>query len=404
MDELGAVVVPGFRFASVAAGVKKSGTERHDVALLDAGALVPAAAVFTRNRVRAAPVRVSEARVRAGRLRGVIVNSGNANACTGAAGLRDAEAMTRFAATAAGGSAREWAVASTGVIGVPLPMDRVADGIERAGADLNAGGFAGFAHAILTTDSGVKAATRTLTLGRRRVILAGCTKGAGMIAPNMATTLTFLATDAACAPAWLRRTLAAAVDGTYNRVTVDGDTSTNDSVFLFAGGAAANSAITSDAGAGAKLRTALFELLHELALMLVKDGEGARHLVRIRVTGAKSEADARRVARRIAESPLCKTAFYGRDPNWGRILCAAGNAGVPLVPERLALHLDDVLLVERGLGLAAREPGLEARAHAVMSLPAYTVRLHLGVGRAEASLHTCDLGHDYVKLNADYRS
>ncbi len=397
-------IVPGFRFAGVAAGIKKPGTTRLDVGLLVADVPAAAAAVFTRNRVKAAPVVVSQARIKRGRCRGIVINAGNANACTGERGQLDAEAMTQLAAEALGHGARgeDFCVASTGVIGNLLPMDRLSDGIGRAAAELSASGFDRFAEAILTTDKGPKTATRHVKIGRRPVIVAGCTKGAGMIAPNMATTLTFVATDAVCAPAWLRRMLREEAETSFNTVTVDGDTSTNDSLFLLASGASGAPPIRADDADGKRLRAAVREVLLELAFKLLVGGEGATKLVTFAVTGGASVPAARAVARRIAHSPLVKTALHGADPNWGRLLCAIGNAGVPIVPEKIEIDIGDVPIVRRGVGVMP--PDVEARAHAVMATPRYTVHVRLGQGRALAECSTCDLTAEYVSINADYRS
>ena len=392
------MIVNGFRFAGVAAGIKKKGGP--DVALLAADAPAATAAVFTGNRVKAAPVLLSVANLKAarGRIRGVVVNSGNANACTGRAGAIHARAMGAAAATAIGARPHELLVCSTGVIGQPLPIDRVVAGTRAAGQALRAEGFADFAAAILTTDRGPKVATRTVKIGRASIALVGCTKGAGMIAPNMATTLTFVATDAAIAPAALARLTRAAVAPTFNAIAVDGDTSTNDTLAVLASGA--TGPVLTGTGA-AKLGAALTELLAELATLLMRDGEGVHHVVTIVVRGAASERAAAAVARRIATSPLVKTAIAGGDPNWGRILCAVGNAGVALTSDRLGLRIGEVEVVRRG----TVAPGYdEAAAAAVMTAPSYRVTVDLGSGKASAQMLACDLSHEYVSINADYRS
>ena len=385
------LVCPGFRFAGVAAGIKAD--DKLDVGLIAADGAASAAAVFTRNRVAAAPVVLSRALLARtqGRLRGVVVNSGNANACTGPAGVRDARRMATLGRAACGGQAL---VASTGVIGRPLPMDRIASGIAAAGAALAADGFARFAEAIMTTDKRPKVAARDVMLGRRAVRLVGATKGAGMIAPNMATTLTFVVTDAGVAPKALRALVAAAVDPTFNAIAVDGDTSTNDTLAVLAGG-------TGQATPGELrvLRAALTDLLDELAHLLVGDGEGVHHVVTIDVRGARTSRDARAVARRVAVSPLVKTAIAGGDPNWGRILCAVGNAGVELRPDRIALEIGGVPVVRRGAAVDGWNPAAVA---AVMKTPAYAMTIDLGLGRAQARHLACDLSHDYVTINADY--
>jgi glutamate N-acetyltransferase / amino-acid N-acetyltransferase len=392
----------GFRFGAAAAGIKKQ-SGALDVGLLACESVASAAAIFTQNRVKAAPVRLSQALLRkaGGRAQAIVVNSGNANACTGAAGTRDARQMAAAAAAAIGADAGQVLVASTGVIGVPLPMERVAAGIGAAAESLSADGFDAFAHAILTTDKRAKAAGRTVTIGGSKVTLIGCTKGAGMIAPNMATTLTFVATDARVAPRGLDAAIRAAVAPTFNAITVDGDTSTNDTLALLASGRAGKGK-SGLAGADARRFTeALTDLLDELARALIGDGEGVHHVVRVCVRGARSDAAARKVAQRIANSPLVKTAIAGGDPNWGRILCAVGNAGVPIRPERIDLTLDDVAIARAG---AAAPDFVEARAAEVMQRPTYDLVVDLHDGKAEARYLACDLSHGYVEINADYRT
>lgn len=392
------MIVSGFRFAGVAAGIKKKGGL--DVGLLATDAPAATAAVFTGNRVKAAPVLLSAAHLRAarGRTRGVIVNSGNANACTGRTGAAHARTMATAAGAAIGARPGQLLVCSTGVIGAPLPIERVTSGIAAAGAALRPDGFADFAAAILTTDRGPKIATRTVVIGKTPVTLVGCTKGAGMIAPNMATTLTFVATDAALAPAGLSKATRAAVEPTFNAIAVDGDTSTNDTLAVFASGA---SGASLTGAAAAKFTAALTDLLADLATMLMRDGEGVHHVVTIEVRGAASPRAAAAVARRIATSPLVKTAIAGGDPNWGRILCAVGNAGVPLDPARLGLRIGAVEVVRRG----TLAPGYdEAAAAAAMQAPAYALTVDLAAGKSSARFLACDLSHEYVSINADYRS
>jgi len=350
-------------------------------------------AVFTSNDVKAAPVLVSRAALARARgdVRAVVVNSGNANACTGDAGMADARAMIAATAAAVGVPRKHVLVASTGVIGQRLPLARVEAGIGAAAATLGRG-FDRFAEAILTTDRGAKTA-------RRRVggaTLIGCTKGAGMIAPNMATTLTFVCTDAKLSRAALDRATRRATEQTFNAITVDGDTSTNDMLLVLASGA-------SGATPGGKaFDQALTDLLGDLAVQLMRGGEGVHHVVTVHVGGAKSVAAATAAARAIANSPLVKTAIAGGDPNWGRFLSAAGNAGIRLRPERVDIWLDRVPIV-RG-GQAAPGPDLEARAARVMQRPEYTLRLDLGAGTAQARYLACDLSHEYVSINADYRT
>jgi glutamate N-acetyltransferase/amino-acid N-acetyltransferase len=392
------VTCPGFRFAGARGGIKKKAGL--DVGIIAATGPCSAAAVFTQNRVKAAPVLLAARTLRAsgGKLAGVVVNSGNANACTGPAGMKDARAMAAMAATQIGCSAGDVLVASTGVIGQALPMSNVAGGIAAAGAALRDDGWSDFAHAILTTDKQAKTAARVVRVGGRDVTLLGCTKGAGMIMPNMATTLTFVVTDADVAPAALRAAVASAVAPTFNAIAVDGDTSTNDTLAVLASGK------TGPRLAGkalADFTAALTDLLSELATKLMRDGEGVHHVVRIEVEGAASAKAAQQIARRVATSPLVKTAIAGGDPNWGRILCAVGNAGVALSPGKLGLHIGDVEVVRAGALVAGYQ---EARAATVMQAPSYTLRVSLGAGRASAHYLACDLSHEYVSINADYRS
>ena len=394
-----ATACPGFRFSGIVAGVKANG--RPDLGLIVADVDVPTAAVFTRNRVRAAPVALSEANIKSGLARAIIVNSGNANACTGDKGAFDAAAMAEYAARAIDCDQKRVLVASTGIIGQPLPIERIVAATPRLYASARPDGLDDFARAIMTTDRFEKRALHLLPLGpKTRARVIGVAKGAGMIAPNMATTLAFVCTDAAVSKAFLRTVLREEVESTFNAISVDGDTSTNDTLVLMASGAARNKPIEGG-DKGKALRQAVHDVLAELAQQIVRDGEGATHVITIEVGGAENAATADRVARRIAQSPLCKTAFYGADPNWGRILAAIGNAGVEIDPMRLDVAVGEVELVRAGVGLGS---DAERRAHEVMRRGEYTIRVHLNRGRASGRHLTCDLGVDYVKLNADYRS
>jgi glutamate N-acetyltransferase/amino-acid N-acetyltransferase len=383
--------VSGFRFAGVSAGIKANGEP--DLGLIVAELPVATAAVFTSNRLPAAPVVLSRETLRAsyGRTRACVVNSGNANALTGHSGVRDARRMQQATADGLGVPPEQVMVASTGVIGVPMPMERVESGIAAAIREARPSGFSDFARAILTTDKSVKMAVESAA----GAPLLGCTKGAGMIAPDMATTLTFVVTDAQLEATSLQRSLGHAVETTFNRIAVDGDMSTNDMILVMASGL----------GVRPKLRPwtdALTSLLDDLARQLMRGGEGVHHVVAIEVRGAPSEDAARRVARAIAVSPLVKTAIAGEDPNFGRILAAAGTAGVPLTGDRLSLDVDEAPLLRSGAPVV--EPEGEARARAVMQRPEYTIALDLGIGRASARYLACDLSHEYVSINADYRS
>ena len=389
----------GFRFAGVHAGIKDESTL--DLALLTTEQPAACAAVFTRNRVRAAPVLVSQAALRASDyMNALVVNSGNANACTGHVGKRHAKHMVNVTADALGIDRTRVLVASTGVIGVPLPIDAVERGIVNATSKLSTNGFGRFSRAILTTDRGPKTAVRKFNLAGAPVTLLGCTKGAGMIAPNMATTLSFVVTDARIAPRALQTALHSAVTDTYNAITVDGDTSTNDMISVMANGMARNRALRRrDQDA---FCNELRELLNELAHKLMRTGEGVHHVVDVVVENARTTTQARAVARTIANSPLVKTAIAGQDPNWGRILCAAGNANVPISPSKLALWIGRQQVVAAGIAVGGTKA--EARAQREMAARSYSIRLALHQGTASAHCLCCDLSHDYVSINADYRS
>lgn len=390
------ILVPGFRFAGVACGIKKSGAP--DCAVLIADAPATAAAVFTRNRFGAAPVVVGRERVARGRLQALVVNSGNANACTGARGLADAREACATVARALDIAPELVAVSSTGIIGVPLPMPRLRDGIVRAVAEASPHGLWRFARAIMTTDAFPKVATTTLTVDRRRVTIAGIGKGAGMIAPNMATLLVYLVTDAALdrrAATYLTREVAARP---FNELSVDGDTSTNDSLFLLASGAAGNAVPRGDGAARRALARAIGEVAGEIARLVAWDGEGATRVVTIEVRGARSDADAGRVADAVGRSQLVKTAFYGVDPNWGRIACAVGYSGVAVDPAAVSIKIGGVEVFRRGGGV----DGSKDAAHDVMAQPEFTVAITLGRGPGKARRTTTDLSKDYVDLNSAY--
>ncbi len=387
----------GFRAAAVAAGLQPG---RDDLALIVADRPCAAAAVFTQNRATAAPVVVSREHLRGGRARAVVVNAGCANAATGEAGLRDAREMAARTAEAVGCAPGEVVVASTGVIGVRLPMDKVRDGIARAARGLSAAGGDGAARAILTTDTKPKTVDLEIPLRGRAVRLSAMAKGAGMIAPNLATMLAFFTTDAAVAPALLRRALAEAVGESLNRITVDGDTSTNDMAVILASGASEAPAIEAEGALFDAFRRGLTEASRGLAEMIVRDGEGATRMAEIRVEGARSASDADRVARTVAESPLVKTALHGGDPNWGRILAAAGRCGVEVDVSRLDIFIGDVWVAEGGAARAYDD----AVAAAAMGEDPVRLRLRLNAGSATGWVWTCDLTRGYVDINAHYRS
>lgn len=384
----------GFLAAGIHCGVKKDAA---DLALLHSEEKeTTAAAVFTTNHVRAAPVRYCEETVAGGRARAIVVNSGNANACTGAEGMANTREMARLAAGALSLEAREVLVASTGIIGEQLPMELIREGIPRAAQELGPSG-ASAAEAILTTDSFTKTASATVEIGGVEVTVGGMAKGAGMIHPRMATTLGFLTTDARVRPEILREVLREAVDVSFNRITVDGETSTNDTVFLLANGASGAPAL--EAGDDRRrFSEAVTAVAVGLARMVPRDGEGAKKLVEVRVDGARSRDDAVRCAERVANSLLVKTAIRGEDSNWGRVMAALGSAGVPVDEEKIAMWVGDVLLVQEGVGVpGSMEPGREA-----LSADTVLLKIDLGLGSEVASVWTCDLGEEYIRINTQY--
>jgi glutamate N-acetyltransferase/amino-acid N-acetyltransferase len=393
----GVTVPRGFRAAGIAAGIKDGAP---DLALVVADGPCAAAGVFTQSSTVAAPVVVAREQLAAGRARAIVVNSGCANAATGRAGLDDVREIAQRTAAALGCAMDEVVVASTGVIGVRLPMDRVRAGIAEAAARLSPEHGADAARAIMTTDTKPKEASVELTVGGVPCTVGGMAKGAGMIAPNMATMLAFFTTDATIEPAPLRRALVSAVGESLNRITVDGDTSTNDCAVVLASGAAEAPAITGEGPDFDSFETALTDVAHQLAEMLVRDGEGVTRIAEVRVEGARSAAEADRVARVVAESPLVKTALYGGDPNWGRVLAAAGRSGVEVDGDRISIWIGDVHVAENGV---AREYE-EAHAAAAMEEDPVRIRVHLGSGEASGWMWTSDLSHGYVDINAHYRT
>lgn len=393
------VVVPGFRAAGVRCGIKHQGL---DLALIASDVPAAAAAVFTRSTVVGAPVTVSREHVRRGRLRAVVANSGCSNVAMGARGLRDARRMSALAAAAVGCRPAEVLVASTGVIGEPLPMERIEAGVAAAARALAPSGLAAASRAIMTTDLVPKLRATSVRLGRVTVQLAGMAKGSGMIQPDMATMLAFLVTDAAIAPPYLRRLLRETADTSFNRLTIDGEGSTSDTCALLANGVSGNAMLRGPASAGARaFAAALGELCQALARDIARDGEGASKLVTVRVSGARSAADAERAARRIANSVLVKTALFGGDANWGRILQTIGAGRVPLDLARTEVHLAGVSVFRAG---ASAGPEARARAQQALRAKEVEVAVKLGRGKGQATLWTCDLTYDYVRINAEYRT
>ena len=391
--------VKGFSAAAVQAGIKYAG--RLDLGLIFSQAPAVTAGAFTTNKVKAAPVQLDMERLRSGLAQAILVNSGNANACTGQAGMELALATSTLAAGELGIDPSLVLVASTGVIGQPL-REPFARSMPDLVASLSPDGFEQVAQAIMTTDLVPKIATATVDIDGIEVSILGIAKGSGMIMPDMATMLCFVVTDAQVVFPVLNRLVKSGVEQTFNRITVDGDTSTNDTVLVMANGAAGNPWIDEDnPQAEALFGDALQGVFKELALKIVADGEGATKLVTIRVAGAREEKEALHAAQTIANSALVKTAFFGEDANWGRIMAALGRSECTFDPQRVGISFDGVALVENGLALG---PDQEAAATEVLKQPRFTVTVHLNEGLAEAEVYTCDFSCDYVKINADYRS
>jgi len=393
--------VAGIRLGTTAAGIRKPG--RRDLVLIACDPGTRAAAVFTRNRFQAAPVIVAREHLGQASPRALLINTGYANAGTGTSGLADARGSCEALARILGCAPQEVLPFSTGVIGERLPLERLESGLPGCQAALAADGWSDAAHGIMTTDTVPKGASRRVTIAGRPVTVTGISKGSGMIRPDMATMLAFIATDAVVSAPVLRACLDAAVRGSFNRITVDGDTSTNDACVLLATGRAGNAEIAQASGPDfSALCQAVVEVCAGLAQAIVRDGEGATKFMTIEVVGGESEDDCLAVAYTIAHSPLVKTAFFASDPNWGRILAAIGRAPVArLDVDRVAIDLEDVCVVRAG-GLAPDYT--EARGAVVMKRDEIRVRVDLGVGAARATVWTSDLSHEYVRINAEYRS
>jgi glutamate N-acetyltransferase/amino-acid N-acetyltransferase len=395
----GDLFIPGFMFSGISAGIKE-GDER-DLALFYSVRPATAAAVFTTNRVKAAPVLIDRARMRRGLCQAIIANSGNANACTGERGMRDARAMADAVAEALRIPRGLVLVSSTGVIGKPLPIDKILSRVPGLIDNLSSHALLDAAKAIMTTDRFPKVKMDRCSIGGREIRICGVAKGAGMIMPRMATMLCFVMTDAAIERASLQKALSDATELSFNRITVDGDTSTNDTVLALANGIAKNRPISRKSADYSRFRDLLTGVMLELAKMIVKDGEGATKLIEVKVEGARSEADAKKVALSVANSNLVKTAFFGGDANWGRIAAAIGRSGVPINAKAFDILLNHVPVVLGGVGT---EGGAQEEAQQVLKLNTVTVTIRLHQGSVHTSIYTCDLTIDYVKINAHYRT
>ncbi|WP_332775066.1 bifunctional glutamate N-acetyltransferase/amino-acid acetyltransferase ArgJ [Polaromonas sp.] len=394
--------VPGVRWGIAEAGIRKANRKDLAVLLLEDGASV--GAVFTQNRFCAAPVQICREHLgKKSGIRAMLINTGNANAGTGDDGLSRAHASCIALARELNLSPEQILPFSTGVIMEPLPNDRIAAGLPAALADAREDNWANAAEAIMTTDTVAKAFSSRITLGGAQVTITGISKGAGMIRPNMATMLGFMATDACVSQGLMAQLAKELAEGSFNRVTIDGDTSTNDSFVVVATNQARHSPVTSlDSDDGKALRAAMLDIARKLAQAIVRDGEGATKFMTIQVEGGKTGEECRKVAYAIAHSPLVKTAFFASDPNLGRILAAVGYAGIDdLDQTKIDLYLDDVLVAKNG----GRHAGYaEEDGQRVMKQSEITVRVVLGRGIASDTVWTCDLSYDYVKINADYRS
>jgi len=391
----------GFLAAGVHCGVKKSG--KPDLGMLACPTGAKAAAVFTTNKIVAASVTVSKTHIKDPLINAVIVNSGNANACTGARGVRNAIKMcTETAKALEIPNPHRVLVASTGIIGEPLPIRKITAGISKAAAKLSDSAAAGldFAKAIMTTDTKPKQAVRRIEISAAEVTIAGAVKGAGMIAPNMATTLLFVTTDASISKPLLTRAFKAAVDESLNKLTVDGHQSTNDTGIILASGRAANRPITSQCPRYKKFARALTDLCQDLARQMALDAEGATRMFKVVVKRAASKADAARAARAVANYPLVKCAVNGGDPNWGRIVCAIGSAGVKLNPNRLSCRLDNLAVFKNGRGQEFNHK----QASSIVSQTSHTITIDLGAGNSTAFCYGCDLSKEYVAINAEYHT
>ena len=394
--------IAGVRIGVTEAGVRKVGRKDLTVVLLDEGASV--SGVFTSNRFCAAPVQLCREHLASGQaIRALLINTGNANAGTGADGLTRAQSTCVALAAKLGIAAQQVLPFSTGVIMEPLPIDRIEAGLDAAIADVREDNWLKAAEGIMTTDTQPKAFGAQITLGGKPICISGISKGAGMIRPNMATMLGFIATDACVSQSVMHQLSLELAEGSFNRVTVDGDTSTNDSLVVIASNKAGNAEITSlDSAEGLALKSAMLSVARKLAQAIVRDGEGATKFITVQVDGGRTAEECRKVAYAIAHSPLVKTAFYASDPNLGRILAAVGYAGIDDLDQTgIELHLDDVHVATHG----GRNPNYrEEDGQRVMKQSEITVRVGLGRGAATETVWTCDFSHDYVTINADYRS
>lgn len=397
-DPAGVTFAKGFKAAGIVAGLKKSGNK--DLALIYTETPAAVAGTFTQNKVAAAPVHVSKLTVKNGTAHAVISNAGCANACTGDEGLKNAHIMGEVTAKTLGCKPEEVIVGSTGVIGVQLPMDTITAGIPKVAAELSPTGSADASAAILTTDTKSKTATATFTVGGKEVHIGGIAKGSGMIRPNTATMLCYITTDLAITPALLQKALSAAVNLSFNMISVDGDMSTNDMCIVLANGLAGNDIIDTENEDFETVKEVLKNITIELAKQIAADGEGAGKFITINIHNAVDFNDAKTVGMAVANSPLVKTAFFGEDPNWGRIICAVGYSGANMVPEKTTLSIGGIPIFTKGMGTDYDEAALRA----IMAEHDIVVDIDLNQGTESATVWTCDLTYGYVKINGEYHT
>lgn len=388
----------GFKAAGVKAGIKKSGNL--DLALIYTEKEAAVAGVFTKNAVAAAPVIVSREVVKGGKAHAIVANAGCANACTGEVGLANARKMAAMAADEVGCAADEVLVGSTGIIGVNLPMDKLEAGIKAAAAELSEDGSKNAGNAIITTDTYSKACSCEVEIGGKAVRFGAIAKGSGMIQPNMATMLCYITTDANISSQLMQKALSDIVEVSFNMISVDGDMSTNDTVLVLANGASGAAEITDGSPEYDAFYATLKEICQELSKRIAADGEGATKFLTINVSGTKTFEDAKTVAMSVAKSPLVKTAFFGEDPNWGRVICAVGYAGIPMVPEKTVIKFGGIPVYANGLGAEFKEEDI----HKVMAEHDIVIDVEMGMGDAEATVWSCDFSYEYVKINGEYHT
>jgi len=393
------IVVPGFLASGIHSGIKKD--KAKDIALIYSETEAAAAAVFTQNRVKAAPVLLSMERAKKHLCQAIIVNSGNANACTGEAGLNDAYSIAGLTAQELKINEDQVIVASTGVIGKRLPVETISRNIPQLVEGLDPNGILPAAEAILTTDTHPKVVLKNIFIGGREVTICGIAKGAGMIMPNMATMLSFILTDADIEIESLEKVFKEGIGYSFNCISVDGETSTNDMAVILANGRAKNPTISRGSEYLEPFKNLLMEVLVELAKMIVKDGEGATKFIEINVVNAMGYDDALKAAFSVANSNLVKTAFFGEDCNWGRIISAVGASGININPEKINISFEDIMVVKDGIG-KGDEP--EGRAQKILDKKEFRVEIDLNCGSSKARVFTCDLSAEYIKINADYRN